>query len=164
MKAPFLIAALLLSGSAFAGDVSVSIGINEPGFYGQINIGDFPRPPLIYAEPVVIERVPAYYSAEPLYLHVPPGHEKHWRQHCAEYHACNRRVYFVEDHWYRNEYARRHERREDRRDDRRDERRDDRRDERRDERHDDRHDNHGHGHEHDRGRDDHDRGRDDRDH
>jgi hypothetical protein len=107
---------------------------------------------------VIIERAPAYYDAEPIYLHVPPGHEKHWRQHCAEYHACGRRVYFVQDHWYRNESVRRQEHREDRREDRRDERRDDRRDERRNERHED------HGKAHGRGRDDHERGRDDRDH
>jgi hypothetical protein len=158
LKIPFLVVALLLSTPAFAGDVSVSIGINEPGFYGQISIGDYPRPSLVYAQPVIIERAPAYYDAEPIYLHVPPGHEKHWRQHCAEYHACGRRVYFVQDHWYRNESVRRQEHREDRREDRRDERRDDRRDERRNERHED------HGKAHGRGRDDHERGRDDRDH
>ena len=38
--------------------------------------------------------VPAV-PVQPLYLHVPPGHAKHWRKHCHEYHACNRPVYFV---------------------------------------------------------------------
>ena len=161
MKSTLFAAVLVLTAApAFAGDVSVSIGINEPGFYGQITLGDYPRPSLVYAEPMIIERGPAYMEVEPIYLHVPPGHERHWRQHCAEYHACGRRVYFVQDQWYRSEYARRSEHR---RDDRRDERRDDRHDERRqdDRDHDHGHDK-GHGHGRDKGRDD-DR-RDDRDH
>jgi hypothetical protein len=36
---------------------------------------------------------------------VPPGHEKHWNKHCAEYNACGRPVYFVRDDWYNNEYV-----------------------------------------------------------
>jgi hypothetical protein len=38
-------------------------------------------------------------------LHVPPGHEKHWSKHCAQYNACGRPVYFVRDEWYNNEYV-----------------------------------------------------------
>ncbi len=34
-----------------------------------------------------------------------PGHEKHWRKHCAQYNACGRPVYFVRDDWYNNEYV-----------------------------------------------------------
>ncbi|WP_373020259.1 hypothetical protein [Thiomicrorhabdus sp.] len=41
----------------------------------------------------------------PLYLHVPPGHIKHWRMHCREYNACGRRVFFVDDNWYNHEYV-----------------------------------------------------------
>jgi len=90
---------------ALAADVGVSITLGQPGFYGQIDIGNIPRPPLLYAQPVVIVRSPQYVSAEPIYLHVPPGHEKHWRKHCAEYNACGRPVYFVRDDWYNNEYV-----------------------------------------------------------
>jgi len=164
LKSTLFAAALLLTGlPAMAGDVSVSIGINQPGFYGQITLGDYPRPEIIYAQPMIIERAPSYMVDEPLYLHVPPGHEKHWRQHCAEYHACARRVYFVQDQWYRNEYARRGEHREERREDRRDDRRDDHRNERRhDARDHDKGDNNGRGHDRDKGRAE-DR-RDDRDH
>jgi len=32
---------------AFAGDVGVSISIGQPGFYGQIDIGNVPRPQLV---------------------------------------------------------------------------------------------------------------------
>ena len=37
------------AGSAFAADVGVSISVGQPGFYGQIHIGDFP-PPVLVAE------------------------------------------------------------------------------------------------------------------
>ncbi|BAK77554.1 hypothetical protein NH8B_2761 [Pseudogulbenkiania sp. NH8B] len=108
--------------SALAADVGVSISIGDPNFYGQIDIGNFPRPAVIYAEPVIIRRSPVVY--EPIYLRVPPGHAKHWRQHCAEYRACGRPVYFVRDEWYNDVYAPRYRRHDyDRRDGRRDERR-----------------------------------------
>jgi hypothetical protein len=90
---------------AFAGDVSASIGISQPGFYGQINIGDFPRPAVIYAQPVWVQRPPKVVYVEPVYLHVPPGHEKHWSKHCAQYGACGRPVYFVREDWYQTQYA-----------------------------------------------------------
>jgi hypothetical protein len=90
---------------AFAGDVGVSISIGQPGFYGQIDIGNVPRPQVIYQQPVVIQRAPEFVAAEPIYLHVPPGHEKHWGKHCAQYNACGRPVYFVRDDWYNNEYV-----------------------------------------------------------
>jgi hypothetical protein len=90
---------------AFAADVGVSISVGQPGFYGQINIGDTPRPPVVYAQPVMVARSPQYVSVAPIYLHVPPGHEKHWSKHCSEYNACGRPVYFVRDDWYNNEYV-----------------------------------------------------------
>jgi hypothetical protein len=97
-----------LSVPAFAGDVAVSISVGQPGFFGQINLGNVPPPPVLYSRPMVIERVPEYREAQPIYLHVPPGHEKHWSKHCREYDACGRPVYFVRDDWYYNEYAPRH--------------------------------------------------------
>ncbi|HZR36033.1 MAG TPA: hypothetical protein VFA75_11695 [Nevskia sp.] len=82
-----------------AAQVGVSVNIGEPGFYGQINIGDLPQPQVIYSQPVVVDRVPESYGP-PLYLRVPPGHAKHWAKHCAEYNACGHQVYFVRDDWY----------------------------------------------------------------
>jgi hypothetical protein len=73
-------------------DVTVS-GEITPGVYGRIELGNKPPPPVIYTKPVIITKVK--HSSEPIYLHVPPGHEKHWDKHCAEYHACDREVYFV---------------------------------------------------------------------
>lgn len=95
---------------ALATDVGVSISIGEPGFYGQIDLGDFPRPRVIYERPVLILRSPAYVSAPPIYLRVPPGHAKQWRKYCAGYDACGRPVYFVRDDWYFNEYVPRYRR------------------------------------------------------
>lgn len=95
--------AAVLSAPAMAADVGVSVTIGQPGFYGHIDIGDFPAPALIYPQPVIIQPVPV--AGPPLYLRVPPGHYKHWGKHCAEYNACNRHVYFVQDNWYNNVYA-----------------------------------------------------------
>lgn len=104
----FLIAASLaltaIAAPAFAADVGVSVSIGEPGFYGRIDIGDFPRPVLVYPEPVVIHR-PVGVVYEPIYLHVPPGQAKRWRHYCGRYDACGRPVYFVQDHWYNDVYV-----------------------------------------------------------
>jgi hypothetical protein len=42
---------------------------------------------------------------QPVYLHVPPGHEKHWSKHCGKYGACGRPVYFVREDWYQTHYV-----------------------------------------------------------
>ena len=65
----------------------------RPGVYGRIELGNRPPPVLLHAEPVVIVREKR--QLQPLYLHVPPGHAKHWDKHCNKYNACNRPVYFV---------------------------------------------------------------------
>lgn len=103
----FFVSFALISASisASAADVGVSVSIGQPGFYGRIDIGDYPYPPprVIYSRPVIIERQVEIY--EPLYLRVPPGHAKNWKRYCGRYEACGRQVYFVQDSWYRNEYA-----------------------------------------------------------
>lgn len=107
----FLIAALvaagIVSGPAGATDVGVSVSIGQPGFYGRLDIGGFPPPPVIYPQPMVIQPVPV--AGPPVYLRVPPGHAKHWSKHCKKYNACATPVYFVQDEWYMNEYAPRYE-------------------------------------------------------
>ena len=111
---------------AFAADVGVSVNIGQPGFYGRLDIGDYPPPQVIYRRPIAIEQVPM--ESPPVYLRVPPGHAKHWRQHCREYNACGERVLFVQDKWYNREYVPRYqEQHRERREDGRDVRRDDRR-------------------------------------
>lgn len=125
MKHLLLAVALAIAATsvpALATDVGVSISIGQPGFYGRIDIGDYPQPRLIYREPRVIYREAV---REPIYLHVPPGHAKNWRKHCRQYDACGERVYFVQDTWYNQVYVPRYqERHDDRRSGRKDERRD----------------------------------------
>lgn len=105
MKRLFFAAALcsVVAAPVLAADVGVSVSIGQPGFYGQIDIGDFPQPRLVYRKPVVIERAPV--SRQPIYLNVPPGHAKNWRKHCRHYDACGERVYFVQNNWYEREYV-----------------------------------------------------------
>ncbi|MDD4880712.1 MAG: hypothetical protein PHR30_11730 [Gallionellaceae bacterium] len=126
----FAAALAVATAPALAADVGVSISVGQPGFYGQLDIGGFPHPQLIYAQPLIVERMPMH--RPPIYLRVPPGHAKHWQKHCHEYRACGEPVYFVQDNWYSRVYVPRYEERHRvRGDDRRNDRRDDRRDERR---------------------------------
>ena len=93
----------LATAPALAADVGVSISIGQPGFYGQIDIGGYPPPQIIYQEPRVIQRVSV--NRAPIYLNVPPGHAKNWRKHCGSYNACGERVYFVQNNWYDRQYV-----------------------------------------------------------
>jgi hypothetical protein len=105
--------ALLLAVTAFTSahaetSVGVSIGINQPGVYGRINIGDVPRPALVYAQPVVIAPPAVAYERRPIYLYVPPAHQQDWRRYCGRYNACGQPVYFVQDRWVRERYQQEH--------------------------------------------------------
>lgn len=118
--------ASVFASPVFAADVGVSVSVGQPGFYGRIDIGDYPypHPQVIYSRPRIIERV--YIEQEPIYLHVPPGHAKNWSKHCHKYNACGERVYFVKDSWYNQEYVPRYqERHHEAQDHRRDEMRND---------------------------------------
>lgn len=85
----------------------------QPGIYGRIDIGNAPPPPLIYAQPIIIQRPAVLVQQAPLYLHVPPGHAKKWSKHCGKYNACGQPVYFVrvrgDDDYERRGYQRRDE-------------------------------------------------------
>ena len=107
----FMLAAAVAVGAApaFADNTGVSVQVGEPGFYGRIDIGNFPQPQLIYAEPALIQRVPVgVEEPEPIYLRVPPGHQRNWRKYCHRYDACGQPVYFVRDDWYQREYVSRY--------------------------------------------------------
>jgi hypothetical protein len=58
---------------------------------------------LIVAQPVVVRqpRVIVAEPVQPVYLWVPPGHQKNWSKHCSHYNACGTPVYFVKEDWYR---------------------------------------------------------------
>src|SRR5579863_3283348 len=145
----------MLALGAFAPLAQAQISVNAtitgevvPGVYGQVVLGNGPPPPLLYAQPVVVQPVAVVAGepvVQPLYLHVPPGHARNWRKHCHEYHACNRPVYFVKSAEYEPGFDRARWEREHGHD------------------HDQDHEHHDHGH-HGEDRDDHDRGDRDRDH
>ena len=88
--------------------VGVSIGINQPGVYGRVDIGNYPQPVLVYPQPVIIAPAPVLVQRQPIYLYVPPGHQKHWGKHCARYNACGQPVYFVQEQWVRERYGHEH--------------------------------------------------------
>ena len=94
----------LLAGATQAADVGVSIQVGQPGFYGRIDIGNAAPPPVMVAQPVWVQRQPVHVA--PVYMRIPPGHQKHWEKHCAQYNACGVPVYFVKEDWYQERYAR----------------------------------------------------------
>ena len=99
-----LLAILASAPVAAQTSVGVSIGINQPGVYGRIDIGNFPPPAVVYPQPVVIAPSPVAVYQRPVYLYVPPGHQKNWAKHCARYAACGQPVYFVQESWVRDRY------------------------------------------------------------
>jgi hypothetical protein len=98
-----------VAGSAFAQTrVGVSIDINQPGVYGRVNIGNYPPPMLVYPQPVIIAPTQVVVQRQPIYLYVPPGHQKKWGKHCARYNACGQPVYFVQEQWVQERYQQAH--------------------------------------------------------
>jgi hypothetical protein len=108
------ILALTLAAAAFAAavpaeaQVSASIGINQPGVYGRIIIGDMPPPAIYRPEPVIIYQPRVVVQQQPVYLYVPPVQQQNWRRYCSRYGACGQPVYFVRDDWVRERYEREH--------------------------------------------------------
>ncbi len=106
MRKPLATLSLALLGLspaiAAAADVDLRVilsGEVAPGVYGRVDIGTAPPPPVLHAKPVIIARPPGPQPA-PVYLHVPPGHAKHWSKHCKKYNACGVPVYFVKSEEY----------------------------------------------------------------
>src|SRR5258706_987332 len=105
--------ALVLAVSAmtpvFAGtNVGVSIGINQPGVYGRIDIGNYPAPAVVYPQPIVIAPAPVAGYQQPIYLHVPVVYQQNWGRYCGRYNACGQPMYFVQDQWVRERLQREH--------------------------------------------------------
>jgi hypothetical protein len=104
-----VLVAACATGSVYAQtSVGVSIGIHQPGVYGRIDIGNYPQPVVINPQPVIIAQPAVVYPRQPIYLYVPPGHQKNWGKHCARYNACGQPVYFVQEQWVRERYAHEH--------------------------------------------------------
>lgn len=102
------VAAATLATPLFAvADVGISVNIGQPGFYGQLDVGGYPPPQVIYSQPMMVEQ--GFMNRPPVYLRVPPGQIRHWHRYCRQYNACGERVYFVQDSWYNREYAPRYQ-------------------------------------------------------
>ena len=171
MKKTFTLAIGALMALSAYSSVSLAADAGQPGYYGRIDVSNGPRPKLIYAKPVMIQGKKV--NQEPVYLHVRPGQARNWKDHCKQYEACGKRVYFVNHKWYETTYVDNHRQRnaKDRNDDHRDhnhadhrdndgnrgnDNRDGRHDGNHDHRHDAKHDGkHDGKHDHD-GRNDHD--------
>ena len=108
MKKILALALVASCAAAAHAQTSVSIGINQPGVYGRITIGDIPPPALVLPQPVIIERSTVVVQRAPIYLYVPPAHQQDWRRYCGRYSACNQPVYFVRDDYVRERYQKEH--------------------------------------------------------
>ncbi len=103
------VAAALAALPAFAtAQVAVSIGIQQPGVYGRIDIGNLPPPPVVLPQPVVIAPSPVAVVRQPVYLYVPPAHQANWARWCGHYAACGQPVYFVREDWVRDRWEHEH--------------------------------------------------------
>ena len=87
--------------------VGISVGINQPGVYGRINIG-VPAPALVLPDPVIVAPPPVAVPRSPIYLYVSPYEQQNWRRYCGRYNACGQPVYFVREDWVRERYAHEH--------------------------------------------------------
>jgi hypothetical protein len=103
-----ILAAAALPPASAGTSVGVSIGINQPGVYGRIDIGSLPAPPVVYAQPVVIAPAPVAVPQRPIYLYVPVAHQANWGRYCGGYGACGQPVYFVQEGWVKERYQRAH--------------------------------------------------------
>ena len=100
------LAAAALSSAHAGTNVGVSIGINQPGVYGRIDLGNMPPPAVVYAQPVVIAPTPVAVYQQPIYLYVPPAHRANWGRYCGGYAACGQPVYFMQEAWVKDHYYR----------------------------------------------------------
>ena len=70
------IAVAAASAGAMAADVGVSVRVGQPNFYGRIDLGELPRPQVVYAQPIIVQPAPVGVVVQPIYLRVPPGHDR----------------------------------------------------------------------------------------
>ena len=91
-----------------APNVGVSIGINQPGVYGRIDIGNYPQPALVYAQPIIVAPPTVVIQRQPIYLYVPPAYQQNWTRYCGRYSACGQPVYFVQERWVRERWEHEH--------------------------------------------------------
>ena len=106
-----LIIGLCTTYAGHADDLGIKVILEKevaPGVYGRVELGNDSHPDVYYEQPMVVVKESKYARYQPVYLHVPPGHAKHWDKHCNKYHACGRPVYFIRSVEY-NSYEDEHE-------------------------------------------------------
>ena len=95
--------AALLAGAAASAQVNpahhnVTTGAPlRPGIYGRIVLKgqNVAPPPVIYPQPVIASSALLPADVKPVYLYVPPGQVRKWKQNCAKWKACDEAVLFV---------------------------------------------------------------------
>jgi len=103
---------ILCSSRANAGQPIINLSVGgevAPGVYGQVQFGNAPPPAVVYEKPQIVFQQQEGEMRKPIYLHVPPEHAKNWANHCRQYNACNRPVYFVKSREYASDYDARKE-------------------------------------------------------
>jgi hypothetical protein len=92
---PMVAGTLLCSAAQAQSYVNVTVGGRfAPGVYGQVAIGNSPPPPVVNAQPVIVERT--VYAPPVVYMHVPAQESRDWGRHCGHYGACGYAVHFVQ--------------------------------------------------------------------
>lgn len=102
---------MLITQQSLSDDLDIKIILEKeiaPGVYGRVELGNDSHPDVYYPRPTLIISDSRYAKTRPVYLHVPPGHAKHWGKHCQKYNACDRPVYFIRSTEY-DTYEREHE-------------------------------------------------------
>ena len=98
-RAGLLAGALLAGGGAVAASDWKNVtagGSRRPGIYGRIVVKEqAPPPPVIYPQPVIASDKLQPPGAQPVYLYVPPGQVRKWKQNCAKWQACEQPVLFI---------------------------------------------------------------------
>jgi hypothetical protein len=67
----------------------------RPGVYGRIEVRGTVPPPVIFAQPVLAHRSIDPVRGRPVYLYVPPGQVRRWKENCVRWSACDQPVLFV---------------------------------------------------------------------
>ena len=96
--AGLLLGSMLAAGAAAQSDYRnlTAGGPLRAGVYGRIAVKEkAPPPPVIYPTPVVASEALGVQRDAPVYLYVPPGQVRKWKQNCAKWSACDQAVLFV---------------------------------------------------------------------
>ena len=70
-------------------------GALRPGIYGRIEVRGPTPPPVIYSLPMRVTQASIPVQAQPVYLYVPPGQVRKWKENCTRWSACDQPVLFV---------------------------------------------------------------------